>query len=125
MADKKESALGAVTDFAKARVLDASGASKNIDKATLASVLAGQFRCDFKTIRTSNENYQSDIQSYYSSLPNTTMFIAYINAGWHRIMFGYKSDMDFGCAVVMSYNNNGGLLKDYFNIDNGTWKWFL
>ena len=40
MADKKESALGAVTDFAQARVLDASGASKNIDKATLASVLA-------------------------------------------------------------------------------------
>lgn len=42
MADKKESALGAVTDFAQARVLDASGASKNIDKATMASVLAGQ-----------------------------------------------------------------------------------
>lgn len=41
MADKKESALGAVTDFAQARVLDASGASKNIDKATMASVLAG------------------------------------------------------------------------------------
>lgn len=40
MADKKESALGAVTDFAQARVLDASGASKNIDKATMASVLA-------------------------------------------------------------------------------------
>ena len=52
------------------------------------------------------------------------MFIAYINAGWHRIMFGYKSDMNFGCAVVMSYNANGGLLKDYFNIDNGLWKWF-
>ena len=33
MADKKESALGAVTDFAQARVLDASGASKNIDKS--------------------------------------------------------------------------------------------
>lgn len=41
MADKKESALGAVTDFAQARVLDASGASKKIDKATMASVLAG------------------------------------------------------------------------------------
>ena len=41
MADKKESALGAVTDFAQARVLDASGASKNINKATMASVLAG------------------------------------------------------------------------------------
>ena len=40
MADKKESALGAVTDFAQARVLDANGASKNIDKATMASVLA-------------------------------------------------------------------------------------
>lgn len=42
MADKKESALGAVTDFAQARVLDASGASKNIDKATMASVLAAK-----------------------------------------------------------------------------------
>lgn len=40
MADKKESALGAVTDFAQARVLDASGASKNISKADMASVLA-------------------------------------------------------------------------------------
>lgn len=40
MADKKESALGAVTDFAQARVLDASGASKNISKADMAAVLA-------------------------------------------------------------------------------------
>lgn len=52
MADKKESALGAVTDFAQARVLDASGASKNISKADMASVLAGQMKIKYGSLRT-------------------------------------------------------------------------
>jgi hypothetical protein len=68
MADKKESALGAVTDFEKARVLDASGASKNIDKATMASVLAGQHPFYPKLLNSnSNANELGDGKYFYTN----------------------------------------------------------
>ncbi len=75
MADKKESALGAVTDFAQARVLDASGASKNISKADMASVLAGELdNISWRSLSDVSPNMSIIVSTFEESFKNGSTY---------------------------------------------------
>ena len=87
--------------------------------------MAGVLNCSFVTIKTTSIGYKEEIQSFYSSLPNKKAFIWYIDAGWHRLVIGYKSNNSFGAAVYITYSTTGGIIRDMFSVDNGTWFWFL
>lgn len=116
MADKKESALGAVTDFAQARVLDASGASKNIDKATMASVLAGILSYqEPKTIMSdaNNANKVGDYNISYNALNNP--------AGEWLAMKVLGKDGDI--AQIAIGLNTGKTFSRIYNMDTGWSEW--
>lgn len=77
-------------------------------------------------IQTTNENWQTDILSWYQAHPSG-LFAATISAGWEGCLFGWKYNNSFGGFSLVTYSldkvgigiiNEGSLsIKHYGFVD--------
>ena len=73
-----------------------------------------------QTIRTSSDIYKSDFETWYLKQKSTTMYALLINAGWQKMMIGYKANDNYGCFIQIDYTGSG---LSFCAIEKGVFKW--